>query len=82
MSAAKRRRPERDTLPTQRIAAVTYILTVNAGSKVTTADLARRVGMQVKDVWDMLDKISASHDVPLTRDIDGWMILGPEDVPY
>ena len=74
-----RRRVDRDTLPTQRIAHVIYILTANAGRKYTTACLAKRVQMRPQDVWDMLDKVSASHEVPLTRETDGWFILASDD---
>jgi hypothetical protein len=81
MAAAKRTRVPRDTLPTQRIAHVVYLLTRHAGQKFTTVDLACRVHMQPKDVWDMLDKISADHAVPLTREADGWFIV-PDEFPY
>lgn len=67
---AKRRR--RETVTTERVALVAWLLCNNRGVKFTTADLARRVDLGHAATWAMLDKMSRA--VPIVQDIDGWWI--------
>lgn len=61
-----------DTIPTERIAYVIYILMDNRGQKFTTAELARMVDLEHNGTWKLLRK--ASRRVPIVQDIDGWWI--------
>lgn len=70
MSAAKRRRPERETVTTERVALVAHLLMADPGVKLTTADLARRLEMTHNGTWRMLSVMS--RVVPLVQDVDGW----------
>lgn len=59
-----------DTLPTERVGVVVYILTANRGVKFTTAFLAETVDLKHHSVWMMLCKLS--RVLPIVQDIDGW----------
>jgi hypothetical protein len=61
-----------ETLPTERIGVIVYILTENKGTKYTTADLAQRVSLQHASMWKMLCKLS--RVLPIVQEIDGWYI--------
>jgi hypothetical protein len=61
-----------DTLPTERIGMIVYILMANRGKKYTTAELAGIVGLQHHSMWYMMCKLS--RKVPIVQEIDGWSI--------
>lgn len=72
MSAAKRRTRD-ETIPTERIGMVVYILMDRRGEKFTTAELSRAVDIQHHSAFRMLQKLS--RKLPIVQDIDGWYIM-------
>jgi hypothetical protein len=78
MEAKRRRVPNRETVTTERVGLVVFLLMESPGVKFTTAKLARRVQMQYGGMDKMLCKLS--RVLPLCRDSDGWYIL--PHVPY
>jgi len=59
-----------DTLPTERVGVVVYILTTNRGRKFTTSYFAEKTGLRHHSAWEMLCKLS--RVLPIVQDIDGW----------
>lgn len=62
----------KNTLPTERVGMVVFILMENRGTKFTTAELAQAVSLQHRGMWRMLCKLS--RKIPIVQDIDGWYI--------
>jgi hypothetical protein len=59
-----------ETLPTERVGVVVYILTKNAGQKFTTAYFAKQTGLRHHSTWVLLCKLS--RVLPIVQDLDGW----------
>ena len=59
-----------DTLPTERVGVVVYILSTNRGCKFTTGYFAEKTGLRHHSTWEMLCKLS--RVLPIVQDIDGW----------
>jgi hypothetical protein len=78
--AAKRRLIDRETVTTERVAMVAWLLLSNPGTRYTTGDLARRTEMNYSGMRKMLGKMSRVIPIIESEDRDGWYIEG--DVPY
>lgn len=63
---------ERDTLPTERVGIVVFLLMDNRGERFTTAELARAVSLQQGSIWLMLCKLS--RKLPIIHEFDCWYI--------
>ena len=74
----KRRVRARDTVTTERVGLVVYLLMVNRGKRFTTSDLAVRLDMEHRGTRYMLEKLS--RVLPIVEEIDGW-VMYPE-MPY
>jgi hypothetical protein len=62
----------KNTLPTERVGMVVFILMDNRGRKFTTMELAKAVSLQHHSMWTMLCKLS--RKLPIVQEIDGWYI--------
>jgi len=61
-----------ETLPTERVGVVVYILVTNRGQKYTTAYFAEVTGLTPHSTWEMLCKLG--RVLPLVQDFEGWRI--------
>jgi Mn-dependent DtxR family transcriptional regulator len=61
-----------DTVTTERVGIVVYILLTNKGRAFSTAYFADHIGIQPQSVWDMLSKLS--RVLPIVQDMGGWVI--------
>jgi hypothetical protein len=62
----------KNTLPTERVGMVVFILMDNRGKKFTTSYFAEKTGLQHHSAWEMLCKLS--RVLPIIQDLDGWRI--------
>lgn len=63
---------QRDTIPTERIGLVVYLLMDERGRKFTTQELAAAVSLQQGSMWLMLCKLS--RKLPIVHEFDRWYI--------
>jgi hypothetical protein len=78
--AAKRRLIDRETVTTERVAMVAWLLLSNPGTKYTTAELARRAEMNYSGTRKMLVKMSRVIPLVESAERDGWFVV--VDSPY
>ena len=72
-----KRKRRGEMIPTERIGSVVHMMTVHAGCKFTTADIARYAEISHAGAWAMLTRLS--RKVPLACDADGWYIVPSTD---
>jgi len=61
-----------ETVTTERVGIVVYILLTNKGRRYKTGYLAAEIGLQQHSVWEMLSKLS--RVLPIVLEQDGWVI--------
>lgn len=61
-----------ETVTTERVGMVVYILLTNRGRRYKTGFLAAEIGLQQHSVWEMLCKLS--RVLPIVQEVDGWVI--------
>lgn len=71
---------DRETVTTERVAMVAWLLLSKPGTKYTTAELARRADMNYSGTRKMLVKMSRVIPLVESEDRDGWFVA--MDYPY